>query len=59
MPDPAQLIEYFDRQAGVMRTETVMGDAAIRWAYQTLSGRCVAPALFASSLPSRLFGVVF
>jgi phosphatidylserine decarboxylase len=59
MPEQAEVIEYFERQAGVMRTETVMGDASIRWAYLSLSGRCIAPALFGSSLFSRLLGWYF
>jgi phosphatidylserine decarboxylase len=36
-----------------------MGDAAIRWAYQTLSGRLSAHLLFGTSLPSRILGWYF
>jgi len=36
-----------------------MGDAAIKWAYQTLSGKLFAHLLFGTSLPSRILGWYF
>ncbi len=59
MAKQVQPIEYFDRRSGRICRENVMGDAAMRWAYESLSGRIVAPLLFASSLPSRLLGLYF
>ncbi|MFA7172391.1 MAG: phosphatidylserine decarboxylase [Kiritimatiellia bacterium] len=52
-------IEYFDRQTGALCRETVMGDAAVQWAYQSLSGKICAPLLFGASLPSRILGWYF
>ena len=54
-----ETIEYYDRRTGQLCRETVMGDAAIRWAYQTLSGRVFSPALFGASLLSRMLGWYF
>ena len=53
MPDKLDVIEYYDRTSGELCRETVMGDAAIRWAYQTLSGRCLASLLFGSTRRAR------
>lgn len=52
-------IHYFDRQSGQRCQETVLGDGLIRWAYGTLSGRCVAPLLFGNRFLSRLLGMYF
>jgi len=52
-------IEYYDRASGQLQRETVMGDAVIKWAYQTLSGKLFAPVLFGSSLLSRILGWYF
>lgn len=52
-------IEYFDRATGALCRETVMGDAAVKWAYQSLSGKLCAPLLFGTSLPSRILGWYF
>lgn len=42
-----------------MRRETVMGDAAIKWAYQTLSGQCCSRLLFGTSWLSHALGLYF
>jgi len=53
------VIEYYDRATGQLCHETVMADTAIKWAYQTLSGKLFAPVLFGSSLLSRVLGWYF
>jgi phosphatidylserine decarboxylase len=52
-------IEYYDRRTGQLCRETVMGDSAIKWAYQTLSGRFFSPLLFGTSFFSRILGWYF
>ena len=52
-------IEYFDRQNGQLCRETVMGDAAIKWAYQTMSGQWCSQLLFGTSWLSRALGWYF
>jgi phosphatidylserine decarboxylase len=59
MAKQLDVIEYYDRATGQLRRETVMGDAAIKWAYQTLSGKLFSPLLFGSSLLSRMLGWYF
>jgi len=59
MAKKLDVIEYYDRATGQLRQETVMGDAAIKWAYQTLSGKLFSPMLFGSSLLSRVLGWYF
>ena len=55
----ANSILYRDRQTGTIHTETVMGDAAIKWAYLSLSGKIFAPLLFGNSFISRVLGWYF
>jgi phosphatidylserine decarboxylase len=59
MSKQVDIIEYYDRQTGQLCREPVMGEAAIRWAYQTLSGKLCSPLLFGSSLLSRVLGWYF
>ena len=54
MSKPA--IQFFDRETGTVCTETVMGDGALRFAYETLAGRALWSLLFHSALPSKLMG---
>ena len=49
-------VEYVDRRTGERVAETVMGDRALRFAYETLLGRTLWPVLFGSKLPSALMG---
>lgn len=49
-------IEYVERQTGERVVETVMGDGALRFAYETLLGRTLWPVLFGSKLVSSLLG---
>ena len=49
-------IEYVDRASGRKVTESVMGDRALRFAYETLAGRTLWPVLFGSRLLSALMG---
>lgn len=49
-------IEFFDRESGKICTETVMGDGALRFAYNTLAGRVLWGFLFNSALPSKWMG---
>lgn len=59
MSKQLEVIEYYDRKTGELCRETVMGDAAIKWAYQTMSGKIFSHFLFGSSLLSRLLGWYF
>ena len=51
-----QQIEYVDRSTGKRVAETVMGDGALRFAYETMLGRTLWPVLFGSRLVSALMG---
>ena len=54
--DEACAVQYVDRQTGHVHRETVLGEGAIRWAYQSLSGQVCSPLLFGSSVLSRMAG---
>ena len=43
---PMAPIEYIDRSTGKRVVESVMGDGALRFAYETLLGRTLWPVLF-------------
>ena len=49
-------IKYLDRATGEIITESVMGDAALRFAYNTLLGRTLWPMLFGGKFISALMG---
>lgn len=49
-------IKYLDRQSGQIITETVMGDKALRFAYNTLLGRSLWAVLFGGKAISALMG---
>jgi phosphatidylserine decarboxylase len=49
-------VEYIDRRTGEKVMESVMGDGALRFAYETLLGRTLWPVLFGSRLISDLLG---
>ena len=49
-------IKYFDRVSGEIITETVMGDRALRFAYNTLLGRSLWAVLFGGKAVSALMG---
>ena len=49
-------IVYVDRATGERVTESVMGDKALRFAYETLLGRTLWPVLFGSRLVSAWLG---
>ncbi len=49
-------IKYLDRATGEIVTESVMGDAALRFAYNTLLGRTLWPVLFGGRFVSALMG---
>ncbi len=51
-----QPIEYIDRATGEKVTESVMGDKALRFAYETLLGRTLWPVLFGSKAISAMLG---
>lgn len=51
-----QPIEYVDRKSGERIVESVMGDGALRFAYETLLGRTLWPVLFGSKCISALLG---
>ena len=49
-------VEYIDRSTGKKVTESVMGDGALRFAYETLLGRTLWPVLFGSKAISAIMG---
>ena len=49
-------VKYIDRSTGMVVTESVMGDGALRFAYNTLLGRTLWPILFGGKFISALFG---
>lgn len=49
-------IEYVERRSGQRIVESVMGDKALRFAYETLLGRTLWPILFGSRLVSAWMG---
>jgi phosphatidylserine decarboxylase len=49
-------LHYIDRRTGEKTAETVMGDGALRFAYETLLGRTLWPVLFGSKAVSALLG---
>ena len=49
-------VEYIDRASGNRITESVMGDRALRFAYETLLGRTLWPVLFGSGFVSAVLG---
>ena len=55
MKSPAP-IQYVDRISGKLQTETVMGNSALHFAYNTLLGRSLWGLLFNTSLISDLLG---
>lgn len=52
-------VVYVDRRSGERVTESVMGDRALRFAYETLAGRTLWPVLFGSKLMSALMGAYY
>ena len=49
-------IKYIDRETGKLGTESVMGDRALRFAYETLAGRMLWFGLFHTRWLSSLMG---
>ena len=49
-------VRYVDRMTGEKVAESVMGDGALRFAYETLAGRTLWPVLFGSKLISAYMG---
>ena len=54
--NPSGTVEYIDRKSGERVAENIMGDRALRFAYETLLGRTLWPILFGGKLVSSLFG---
>jgi len=52
-------VEYIDRATGERVVESVMGDGALRFAYETLLGRTLWPVLFGSRAVSALMGLYY
>jgi phosphatidylserine decarboxylase len=52
-------VTYVDRKTGERVTESVMGDGALRFAYETLLGRTLWPLLFGSRAISALMGLYY
>ena len=49
-------IQYIDRRTGETVTESVLGNGALKFAYETLLGRTLWPVLFGSRLISDVLG---
>lgn len=49
-------VEYIERRTGCRVAESVLGDRAVRFAYETMLGRTLWPVLFGSRLVSSLLG---
>lgn len=49
-------VQFIDRRTGETVTESVMGDKALRFAYETLLGRTLWPILFGSRFVSAVMG---
>ncbi|MBQ7395739.1 MAG: phosphatidylserine decarboxylase [Lentisphaeria bacterium] len=52
----SEKIQLYDRKSKSVITETVMGNGALRFAYNTLLGNCLSGLLFNTSGLSRLLG---
>lgn len=52
-------VVYIDRKTGEKVVETVMGDGALRFAYNTLLGRTLWPVLFGSKTVSAILGYYY
>lgn len=52
-------VEYVERATGRTVAESVMGDKALRFAYETLLGRTLWPVLFGSKFISTLMGLKY
>lgn len=52
-------VVYIDRKTGERIEESVMGDGALRFAYETLLGRTLWPLLFGSKAISSLMGLYY
>ena len=52
-------VKYVDRKTGETITESVMGDGALKFAYETLLGRTLWPVLFGSKAISALMGAYY
>jgi len=52
-------VTYIDRATGERVVESVMGDGALRFAYETLLGRTLWPVLFGSKLISAIMGAYY
>ena len=50
-------VEYIERRTGARVVESIMGDRALRFAYETLLGRTLWPVLFGSKFVSALMGL--
>ena len=52
-------VQFVDRKTGEVVVESVMGDGALRFAYETLLGRTLWPVLFGSKFVSALMGRIY
>ena len=52
-------VEYIERSTGKKTVESVMGDKALKFAYETLLGRTLWPVLFGSKAISALMGLKY
>ena len=57
--DLKKTVTFVDRRTNDIIEETVMGDGALRFAYETLLGHCLSGLLFNTSGLSRLMGCYY
>lgn len=51
-------IEFFNRETGKTETEAVYGEGALRWVYETLSGKVALAVLIRRAVFSKIFGAL-
>jgi len=51
------VIEFVDRKTGELRQEVVLGEAFVRWVYESAPGRALRRALLTRPVASKLYGL--
>lgn len=56
MSDASEPVRYFDRYTGRIETEQIYGEGALRWIYETGSGKCALETVAKRPFFSRFYG---
>jgi len=51
-------IKFFNRETGVVETEAVYGEGALRWVYETFSGKVALAVLVRRAFFSKIYGAL-